>query len=187
MDRGGDFDVPDLSYINDAQSVCPHIKFSSDGWEAYRHIGEILWYDHGILTSDRRFSECIAIVQAVAALRQHSEIRVEDLFVLRYAWWQNRTQIQTVADVVLSVTSPNISKINKILESAHILVKGWQDSHFDTTDDRINALGKIGLEIRKMKEELEGMKDADAASAASELLGITAKLRNELRKWTSKK
>jgi MoxR-like ATPase len=80
-----------------------------------------------IRVSDRRWRQCIRLLQASAFFNGRSQVEDDDLHVLRYALWDVPAQISTVERATLSLSNPVAEAALKLLDDIEEISRGIRD------------------------------------------------------------
>jgi len=118
----------------------------------------------GMHPSDRRFKQCVRLVQAHAYLNGRSQCIDEDLIILRYALWETIEQVQPVERMVLTLASPQLKDAVIILESVNELASRLRDLGGEARDE-LNKFGfDANAKMRTMHKKLKKLR-ADAVKS----------------------
>lgn len=116
-----------------------------------------------ITVSDRRWRQCVRLLQASAFFHGRSQVEDDDLHVLRYALWDNPTQINGVERMCLSLSNPVAEKCLEILDGAEDISRGIRDRKGQAIESRAaygtEANGKLKLlvsELAQLRQECIG-------------------------------
>lgn len=113
-----------------------------------------------IMPSDRRWRQCVKLLQASAFLQGRTEVNEDDIHVLRYALWDVPTQIVPVERMCLSLTNPVAEKCVRILDDAEAISREIRDRKGQALDSRAaygtEANGKVKIllsELAQLRQE----------------------------------
>ena len=111
---------------------------------------------HEIIISDRRKRQIIPLIKAETVLNGRTEATLRDCQIIWSALWADDTQINTVRNVVDSISVPAISELNVLKEDAIILVQNWQKDQVKYKTEMVsNELKRIMKAINKIIIEPE--------------------------------
>lgn len=113
-----------------------------------------------IVPSDRRWRQCVRLLQASAFFNGRSQVEDDDLHVLRYALWDGPEQITPVERMTLSLSNPVAEKCLGLLDDAEKIAGGIRDRKGQSLEARAGygteANGKLKVlvsEIAKLRQE----------------------------------
>lgn len=113
-----------------------------------------------ITPSDRRWRQCVRLLQASAFFNGRSQVEDDDLHVLRYALWDGPEQIIPVERMTLSLSNPVAEKCLALLDDAEQIAAGIRDRKGQSLEARASygteANGKLKVlvaEIAQLKQE----------------------------------
>lgn len=114
----------------------------------------------GIVPSDRRWRQCVRLLQASAFFNGRSQVEDDDLHVLRYALWDGPEQIQPVERMTLSLSNPVAEKCLALLDDAEKIATGIRDRKGQSLEARAaygtEANGKLKVlvaEVAQLRQE----------------------------------
>ncbi len=124
----------------------------------------------GIVASDRRFKQAMAVVRAHALLHGRTVATAEDLKVLQHIMWDDPEQIGNVRKVVMDVVDPFARKIieyREIIADYERMLDGKIDqadaqeimSKLKDIENELKQLEKMALSAGKDTTELEEISD----------------------------
>jgi MoxR-like ATPase len=115
-----------------------------------------------IIVSDRRWRQCVHLLQASAYLNGRDEATDDDVHVLRYALWDGPEQKTTVERLCLQVSNPLAEKLMSIAEDAEAIARKVREMKGKNNQDKaaygIEANGKIKLimtDIAKVERQMK--------------------------------
>lgn len=113
-----------------------------------------------IIPSDRRWRQCVRLLQASAFFNGRSQVEDDDLHVLRYALWDGPEQIVPVERMTLSLSNPVAEACLRILDDAEQIAAGIRDRKGQSLESRAGfgteANGKVKVllsEANKIKQD----------------------------------
>jgi MoxR-like ATPase len=113
-----------------------------------------------ITPSDRRWRQCVRLLQASAFFNGRSQVEDDDLHVLRYALWDGPEQIVPVERMTLSLSNPVAEKCLGLLDDAEKIAAGIRDRKGQSLEARASygteANGKLKVlasEISQLKQD----------------------------------
>ena len=109
-----------------------------------------------IVISDRRWRQCVRLLQASAFYHGRTEVNEDDIHVLRYALWDVPTQISAVERLCLSLSNPVAEKCLGIMDGAEDVSRGIRDRKGQSLESRAafgtEANGKLKLLISELSQ-----------------------------------
>ncbi len=109
-----------------------------------------------IVISDRRWRQCVRLLQASAFYHGRTEVNEDDIHVLRYALWDVPTQISAVERLCLSLSNPVAEKCLSIMDGAEDVSRGIRDRKGQSLESRAafgtEANGKLKLLISELAQ-----------------------------------
>jgi MoxR-like ATPase len=113
-----------------------------------------------ITPSDRRWRQCVRLLQASAFLNGRSQVEDDDLHVLRYALWDGPEQIHPVERMTLSLSNPTAEACLRVLDDAEVIAAGIRDRKGQSLEARAafgtEANGKVKVlvsEANKLRQD----------------------------------
>lgn len=113
-----------------------------------------------ITPSDRRWRQCVRLLQASAFFNGRTQVEDDDLHVLRYALWDGPEQIQPVERATLSLSNPVAEKCLALLDDAEKIAAGIRDRKGQSLEARAaygtEANGKLKVlvsEVAQLRQE----------------------------------
>lgn len=113
-----------------------------------------------IVPSDRRWRQCVRLLQASAFFNGRSQVEDDDLHVLRYALWDGPEQITPVERMTLSLSNPVAEKCLGLLDDAEKIAAGIRDRKGQSLEARAGygteANGKLKVlvsEVAQLRQE----------------------------------
>lgn len=113
-----------------------------------------------IVPSDRRWRQCVRLLQASAFFNGRSQVEDDDLHVLRYALWDGPEQIVPVERMTLSLSNPVAEKCLTLLDDAEKIAGGIRDRKGQSLEARAaygtEANGKLKVlvsEVAQLRQE----------------------------------
>lgn len=172
--------------IMQAHVESKQVRVPADVLDALSDVKEKL-RNENIFPSDRRFANCIPIVQAAAWLDGETEVDVNHLHTLRHVLWGDPNDIATVESIVLALSNPVDIKIGGIQEGLSSLSTEIDRVINDGGDEdqRERSAGEIFTKIDETKDELRSIRDQLSDSnkrsvrleaATDQLVGLAARV-----------
>lgn len=113
-----------------------------------------------IVPSDRRWRQCVRLLQASAFFNGRSQVEDDDLHVLRYALWDGPEQIVPVERMTLSLSNPVAEKCLKFQDDAEKIAAGIRERKGQSLEARAaygtEANGKLKVlftEVAQLRQE----------------------------------
>lgn len=103
-----------LKEIKSAQASAQSIAVPEKALDTLLDIAEKLEAEQ-IYVSDRRLRKCVKLLKSAAALKQRTEVQLEDFWVLRFCLWNEMEQIPVVDSIVLKASDPDLASARKAL------------------------------------------------------------------------
>lgn len=149
--------IPYADLLDVCDNVIPEVEVPTDVLEAYVNLRATLGGD-GIRVSDRRWRQTVRLVQSVAFLNGRDQAEVDDLHVLRFALWDEPSQIHTVERATLRISNPLNEKILVVLDDLSEIRKGVTDRKGKALAERAGYGSEAVGKLTQMKSELEKIK-----------------------------
>lgn len=115
-----------------------------------------------IIVSDRRWRQCMRLLQGSAYLAGRDEATDDDVHVLRYALWDGPEQKTTVERLCLQVSNPLAEKLMTIAEEAEAIARKVREMKGKNNQEKaaygIEANGKLKLivtDITKVEKQMK--------------------------------
>lgn len=110
-----------------------------------------------VTPSDRRWKQCMRLLQAVAFLNGRSQVDEDDLAILRFVLWDQPTQMSVVSKKVLANTSP----ITKFVLGISGDIAEW-NAEIDarkgsSAEDKAKYAGEVNFKINESKNNIDKM------------------------------
>ena len=131
----------------------------------------------GIIASDRRWRESLALVQAEALMAGRVECKVADLEVLRHVLWSDPGHKDKAQGVVLALVNPWRKAAVEILDEARS-VWGATDPETVTAD----AATEIGLKLKGVLARAEAAAKDSGSSEFNQTVAYIKARRKDLKK-----
>lgn len=113
-----------------------------------------------IIPSDRRWRQCMRLLQASAFFHGRTEVDDDDIHVLRFALWDVPAQISPVERMCLSLSNPVAEACIRILDDANAIANGIRDRKGQSLENRAaygtEANGKLKVlvsELAQLRQE----------------------------------
>lgn len=141
------------------QSQVPSVQVSGSIIDILIRLRTDLEKNHGIKASDRRWAQCIDMLQANALLEGRGQVEEDDFAVLNYVLWSMPEQREDVKKMTAKLANPVIAKANEIKDA---IVKMWSQVEQDLAahaqpgqeGDRatiaVQALSKVNVSKREL-------------------------------------
>lgn len=121
--------------------------------------------DEGIFPSDRRFKQCLSVLQAKAFLNGRAEVEVSDLEILQNALWEEPSQKDLTVKIVEKFASDPTMQMLKTIEKEYYEIASLMNQA-NSLDEHLEFNGKI----KSLKAELAKVAKTGAnPTKASEL------------------
>lgn len=138
-----------------------------------------------IIPSDRRWRQCVRLLQASAFFNGRSQVEDDDLHVLRYALWDGPEQINTVERMALSLSNPTAEACLRILDDAEAIAGGVRDRKGQSLEARAGygteANGKLRILLSKAnKLKQESLTAGRSTTKVDEVLDRLAAVRRSV-------
>lgn len=164
-----------LNQLFEIQELVRTVELPSDIYDAMKELRDSLRKNCGIEPSERRYVECIPIIQATAIAHGRQVAEVDDMRLLRHVLWYRIEDQKVVSQEVLQLSNPIDKAANDLLELVETLGAELDDAISNA--DNGKALAKTAVEIhgklKKAKGELNDLKkQAKATGRKSETLEI---------------
>jgi MoxR-like ATPase len=109
-----------------------------------------------IIVSDRRWRQCIRLLQASAFKHGRTQVDEDDIHVCRYALWDVPTQISAVERMCLSLSNPVAEKCMGILDDVEGLSRGIRERKGQSLESKAaygtEANGKLKILISDLAQ-----------------------------------
>lgn len=149
--------IPYADLLDVCDNVVPAVTVPTDVLEAYVNLRAEL-AGNGIRVSDRRWRQSVRLVQSVAFLSGRTEAEVDDLHVLRFALWDEPSQIKQVERATLRISNPLNEKILVVLDDLQEIRQGTVDRKGKSLAERAGYGSEAVGKLNSMKAELEKIK-----------------------------
>lgn len=152
-----EIDFTDLAHVID--NVVPTIEVPIGAIETVLKLRDDM-RSAEIIPSDRRWRQCVKLLQSSAFLQGRTEVNEDDIHVLRYALWDVPSQIVPVERMCLSLSNPVAEKCVRILDDAEAISREIRDRKGQALDTRATygteANGKVKIltsELAQLRQE----------------------------------
>jgi MoxR-like ATPase len=128
----------------------------------------------GIEPTDRRYNDCIPIIQATAFRAGRSVADVEDMRLLRYVLWTEFSQQKTVEKFILELANPLDVKASVLIEQIDALTTEVDEivTNTDNVQTRRRRAVEINGKLTRLGKDLDDLQAEISQSAKrSELIG----------------
>lgn len=109
-----------------------------------------------IMPSDRRWRQCMRLLQASAFFHGRTAVDDDDIHVLRFALWDVPAQIAPVERMCLSLSNPVAEKCMAILDDANSISNGIRDRKGQSLENRAaygtEANGKLKVLVSELAQ-----------------------------------
>ena len=92
--------------LTEAQAEVDMVVFPQEILLKLKDLRIKLRADHNIILSERKWGQCLSLVQAYAYLNGHTEAELEDLLILKNAVWTTEKQMPDAMSVVYEMSNP---------------------------------------------------------------------------------
>ena len=157
--------VLSLQEIREATQIVRNVEVPNDVYDGLKTLRDAL-REEGVEPTDRRWMDCIPIIQAEAFFNGRSVAEIDDMRPLMYVLWTDEREIKTVTKEVLELANPIDREANDLLERINEL-----DSELTVVvkdADNPKAIAKQAVEIHgKMQRAKARMDDLKERAAES--------------------
>lgn len=165
-------DFNDLADVQD--NVIPNIDIPMGAIETILKLRDEL-RSAEIVPSDRRWRQCMKLLQASAFFNGRSQVEDDDLHVLRFALWDGPEQIGPVERATLSLSNPVAEKCLAILDDAEAISAGIRDRRGQSLEKRAGygteSNGKLKVLVSQAKQlEQECLAAGRSATKVNEVM-----------------
>jgi hypothetical protein len=144
-----------LSEIYDAQGLVNQVIIPDE-------VLEVLWElrtklaENDVFTTDRRFHQSLAIIQAEAFLNGRERAEVVDTKPLQYVMWRDISQIDFVRRAVLDLADPLEKDALQLLSDIEALFTQFQAATKDSTNtsQKMNISVEAWGKLKNIKTEI---------------------------------
>ena len=137
--------------------------------------------DGGYTVSDRRWRQCVKLVQAAAHLEGRTVASLEDLECLEDVLWRTPEERSKVIELIQQVSNPDGAEAVKLLDAARELRKGLPPVEVGSSTWLAKA-GGVNKDLKDIAKRLESLSGRKVDEVASEVASISS----EVRKLTLK-
>lgn len=130
--------------VMQAQEEAAKVELPPDLFDTLKVLRDNL-KDNGIEPTERRFVECLGIIQAEAWLNGHTVAEIDDMRVLKHVLWNDEEQIRQVERLVLELANPLDKEAHDLLERVDALDAELKKAIKDA--DTPKAVAKQAVEI----------------------------------------
>lgn len=151
-----------LDDIMAAQVEAQAVKLSDEVFEALRDLrGELR--GESIEPTDRRWSECIPVIQATAWWRGATDAEIDDMRLIRHMLWSRPEEITIVDSAVLQLASPMEAEAMKFRDEVGQMAEDFDKIFKDSDNDQVRnkraielhtKLDRIGGEIEELEKRI---------------------------------
>ncbi|MCF6095079.1 AAA family ATPase [Microaerobacter geothermalis] len=146
-----------LEELTQLQFFCDMVTIPDDVFETIVKIRTQL-KDEGIRPSDRRFRQCLSLLQAKAMMEKRQEAKISDLSVLANALWETVEQRETVKEIVKQHSMDKLkARLEEIVSEAKDIYEHVKASQ--TTDSGLEATEKL----KALSREIQQLKGSNPA------------------------
>lgn len=147
-------DLADLADVCD--NVVPSIVVPVSTIDTVIQLRDNLRQDE-IRVGDRRWRQCVRLLQASAFFAGRSQVEDDDLHVLRYALWDVPSQISKVERHTLSLSNPVAEAAMKLLDEVENIAKKIRDIKGQALDVRAaygsEAMGDLKIVVADLAQK----------------------------------
>lgn len=162
-----------LDELKQLQFYCDMVTISDDMLGKVVDIRRRL-KEEGIRPSDRRFKQCLKLLQGKALLAQRKEVKNEDLTILIHSLWEDVSQLEKVEEIVLEYAVDQVEKmLRDIIEVAKEIYDNVRKQQ--TPESAVEGTKKL----KDLKRELDKLK-ADHPSRIQEIELVEQKLKEAM-------
>lgn len=149
-----------LDEIREAIGLVGHIEVPSDIFDALKTLRDSL-REQGVEPTDRRWMDCLPIIQAEAFMNDRTVADIEDMRPLMHVLWSDEREMKTVIKEVLELANPIDREANDLLERITELESELRRVIKD--GDNNKAIAKQAVEIhgkmQRAKARMDDLKD----------------------------
>lgn len=157
--------VLSLQEIREATQIVRNVEVPNDVYDGLKTLRDAL-REEGVEPTDRRWMDCIPIIQAEAFFNGRSVAEIDDMRPLMYVLWTDEREIKTVTKEVLELANPIDREANDLLERITDLESEFKQVVRDA--DNPKAIAKQAVEIHgKMQRAKARMDDLKERAAES--------------------
>jgi len=120
-----------------------------------------------IIVSDRRWRQCVRLLQASAFLNGRTAVDADDVHVLRFALWDVPAQISTVERLCLSLSNPVAEQCLRLLDDAEGIARGIRDRKGQALETRATYGTEANGKLKTLVSELAQLKQECIAAGRS--------------------
>jgi MoxR-like ATPase len=159
-------EVPFADLAQVVDEVVPEITVPVNAIECVMKLRDSL-RSAEIIPSDRRWRQCIRLLQASAFLKGRNEVTEDDVHVLRYALWDLPTQISQVERLCLSVSNPDAEQCLRIMDDAAAYSRKIRDMKGKADDTRAAYGTEVNGKLKVLGSELGQLRQDCLAAGRS--------------------
>lgn len=157
-------DFASLAQVID--DVIPAIPIPADVIEVVVTLRDLL-RGHEITPSDRRWRASMRLLQASAWLEGRTEVSTDDLQVLRFALWDDPTQINQVERLTLSLSNPLAEAALTLKEKAEDIDREAREGKGLSAKERATLGVQLNGNLKVLTTEFTQLRNKAVASGAS--------------------
>lgn len=120
--------------------------------------------DEGLVFSDRRYKQALAVMAADAWLRGVAQVDSESVLVLEHILWEKPEQQRIIAQIVRKAVNPNDARITELLEAARDAVGQVQRNSATKQQDILTMTNQV----RDMRAELDALPQSAKRDSAQQ-------------------
>lgn len=170
-----DKDPEKVIHIDDlytAHELVDRVELPKDVLDALRGLRESM-KDANLIVSDRRWNECLPIIQAEAFMRGRERAEIADMRPLMFVLWSNHDNQKVVTRLVLDLANPIDREALDILDNLNALETQFRRDIADAENEKEKS--KLAIEVHaKLKKTrtrlIELKKAADESGRPAESL-----------------
>jgi MoxR-like ATPase len=157
-----------------AQQQVAKVKIPMDVIEALKGLRADLLHDDGVMATDRRWKQCLPIIQAEAWLEGEEVADVAHMRPLMHVLWEELSFRRAVTSQVLALANP-IDKeatilLDDLAEQSVILTKAIKD-HVDNRKARAKVCVEVHTKLKRIKTKMSKLAaEAETVERESEKL-----------------
>lgn len=157
-------DFDSMAHVIDV--VIPAIPIPADVVEVVVTLRDLL-RSNEIIPSDRRWRAAMRLTQASAWLEGRDEVSTDDLQVLRFALWEDPTQINQVERLTLSLSNPLAEAALSLKEKAEDIDREAREGKGLSAKERATLGVQLNGNLKVLASEFTQLRTKAVASGAS--------------------
>ncbi|WP_126429937.1 AAA family ATPase [Brevibacillus marinus] len=162
-----------LDELKQLQFYCDMVTIPDDIFNNIVDIRRRL-KEEGIRPSDRRFKQCLKLLQGKALLAQRKEVKNEDLTILIHSLWEDVSQQEKVEEII------NEYAIDKVEKMLHDIIEVAKEIYNNVKTQQTPESAVEGTrKLKDLNKELAKLK-ADHPSRIQEIELVEQKLKDAM-------